>query len=106
MQSKRAAEQAQVRDAAAKAKIQKDYQAKTAELQKQHQAEKQQLTERHKQDTEQVKKAAKPRRRSRPRRSKRKRTIRSRAGELSFYRTLHVGPEKHLLGADDEEKAP
>ena len=52
MQSKRVAEQAQVRDAAAKAKIQKDYQSKTAELQKQHQAETQQLTQRHKQDTD------------------------------------------------------
>jgi hypothetical protein len=26
-------------------------------------------------------------------------------GQLSFYHHLQVGPEKHLLGADDEEKA-
>ena len=56
MQQKRAAEQAQIRGTAEKAKIQKDYQTKMAELQKQHQTEKQQLTVRHKQDTEQVKK--------------------------------------------------
>ncbi len=54
MQRKRAAEQAQIRDTAEKAKIQQTYQTKMSELQKQHQVEKQQLTERHKQDTQQV----------------------------------------------------
>ena len=58
MQWTRAAEQAQVRGAAEKAKIQQAYQTKAAELQKQHQAEKQQLAERHKQDTQQVKRVA------------------------------------------------
>jgi hypothetical protein len=56
IQRKRTTEQAQIRDTAGKAKIQKEYQTKVAELQKQHQAEKKQLTARHKQDTEQVKK--------------------------------------------------
>jgi hypothetical protein len=60
MQNQRAADQAQVRDAADKAKIRADYQARTAELQKQHQAEKQQLADRHKQDSAQVKQATKP----------------------------------------------
>jgi hypothetical protein len=66
MQRQRAAEQAQVRDTAEKAKIQQDYQTKTAELQKQHQAEKQQLTERHRSDTEQVKRVAKPAKQEKP----------------------------------------
>jgi len=59
MQQKHDAEQAQIRDAAKKAKVQQDYQSKMGELEKQHQAEKQQLTERHKQDAEQVDKAKK-----------------------------------------------
>ena len=55
LQLKRDTEAKQVSDAAARAKVTKDYQGKIADLQKNHVIETQQLTARHKIDTEQVK---------------------------------------------------
>jgi len=57
IERRRASDEARVRDAAEKARIQQEYQKKAAELRKQHQAEKQQLIERHEKDTEQINKA-------------------------------------------------
>jgi hypothetical protein len=58
MQQKRDAEAGRVRDASAKAKVTRDYEAKISDLQKNHVVERQQIADRHKNDVEQVKKVA------------------------------------------------
>ena len=55
MQLKRDTETKQVSDAAARAKVTKDYQIKISDLQKNHVVETQQLTARHQNDVAQVK---------------------------------------------------
>jgi hypothetical protein len=57
LQQMRATQEQRIRDAAEKAKINRDFEAKIADLKKSHVVEKQQLTERHIKDAEQVKKA-------------------------------------------------
>jgi hypothetical protein len=57
MQQKRDEEGRRVSNAAAKAKVTRDYEAKISDLKKNHVVETQQMTVRHKNDAEQVKKA-------------------------------------------------
>ncbi len=61
MQLKRDLETQRLRDAAQKAIVKSDYEAKISDLRRSHAVEKQQLTARHKNDTEQVKKVARTR---------------------------------------------
>jgi hypothetical protein len=56
MEQKRAEEERRFQDAAEKAKVNRDYEAKISDLKKNHAVERQQMTDRHKNDAEQVKK--------------------------------------------------